>query len=192
MGTVSQRARDAAAEYTSRDFPDEINALAKIIERYGASLIPDREAVAQCIIGPRNAVPKNCPYSLNELREHRWKAATQSERDDALWASDAIRALFGRVETASSGVDAIAAERQRQIEKEGWTLEHDDEHNNDDLIQAAACYLLEQMRFGALIPWPWENGWFKPKDRRSDLVRAGALIAAEIDRLDRLSTIREG
>jgi hypothetical protein len=35
--------------------------------------------------------------------------------------------------------------------------------------------------------WPWEDKWWKPKDRRRDLVRAGALIVAEIERLDRLA-----
>jgi hypothetical protein len=31
--------------------------------------------------------------------------------------------------------------------------------------------------------WPWSFEWWKPKDRIRNLVRAGALIAAEIDRL---------
>jgi len=35
------------------------------------------------------------------------------------------------------------------------------------------------------IAWPWDPKWWKPKDRRRDLVRAAALIIAEIDRHDR-------
>jgi hypothetical protein len=33
--------------------------------------------------------------------------------------------------------------------------------------------------------WPWHDDWWKPKDRRRDLIRAAALIVAEIERLDR-------
>jgi len=44
---------------------------------------------------------------------------------------------------------------------------------NDDVID-----LMENL-------WPWGKEWWKPSDRRRDLVKAGALIAAEIDRLDR-------
>lgn len=34
--------------------------------------------------------------------------------------------------------------------------------------------------------WPWSREWWKPKNPRRDLVKAGALIVAEIERLDRL------
>ena len=94
-----------------------------------------------------------------------------------------------------TGVELIAEERQRQIEVEGWTKEHDAEHKNDELVKAAICYADPNvyyhqenriMRFR--IPnkfWPaqWDIRWFKPTDRVRDLVKAGALIAAEIDRL---------
>lgn len=88
-----------------------------------------------------------------------------------------------------NGIESIAAERQRQIEAEGWSAEHDDAHDRDELSAAAACYA----HFGWVRPsngeapseWPWSPDWWKPKDRRADLVRAGALIAAEIDRIDR-------
>lgn len=74
----------------------------------------------------------------------------------------------------------IAAERKRQIEQELWTPEHDDEHTGRDLAKAAACYALDDSR-----NWPWSWSWWKPKDDRSNLVKAGALIIAEIERLDR-------
>ena len=39
--------------------------------------------------------------------------------------------------------------------------------------------------FGIMdIPW-WSKDWWKPKDKRRDLIRAAALIVAEIERLDR-------
>lgn len=81
----------------------------------------------------------------------------------------------------------LVAERRRQIEAEGWTPYHDDEHGNGELARAAACYALGKILNGY---WPWSPRWWKPKDRRRDLIRAGALIVAEIERLDRASAQR--
>lgn len=88
----------------------------------------------------------------------------------------------------SKGATMIADERARQIAKEGWTSEHDDEHEQGELAQAAACYALgaSRKRYShAYFPqrWPWDDTWWKPTDPVRDLVKAGALIAAEIDRL---------
>lgn len=86
-------------------------------------------------------------------------------------------------------IDDIAAERRRQIEVEGWSSEHDDAHAGGEMADAAACYahgeLIQDEADGRL--WPWSEDWWKPKDRRSDLVRAAALLVAEIDRIDRQS-----
>jgi len=95
------------------------------------------------------------------------------------------------------GVERIAAERQRQIEKEGWTPEHDDEHEDEELAIVAALYALPREErgrrtgdlFGKLWPESWDEEWWKPspEDRIRELEKAGALIAAEIDRLLRLA-----
>lgn len=90
-----------------------------------------------------------------------------------------------------TGVELIAVERQRQIAVEGWTPEHDDTHAQHEMALAAFCYLGHIAVTDALnIPtlfWPWEQAWWKPSDDPiRNLVKAGALIAAEIDRLTRL------
>ncbi len=97
-----------------------------------------------------------------------------------------------------TGAELIAAERQRQIDVEGWTPEHDDKHHQGEMADAAACYALrsyEPVR-GDEKPksmWPWAPEWWKPSDDPvRNLVKAGALIAAEIDRLQRLETTEEG
>ncbi|KVD71841.1 hypothetical protein WI89_01050 [Burkholderia ubonensis] len=83
----------------------------------------------------------------------------------------------------------VLAERRRHVEAEGWTPERDDEHSNGELARAAACYAhaagswMGQHRMPA--EWPWEREWWKPSTPRRDLVKAGALILAEIERLDR-------
>lgn len=97
---------------------------------------------------------------------------------------------------AEGGAALIAAERQRQIEHEGWTPEHDDAHSTGEIVSAAVCYAVygsHQTRGTAeecvalvLSRWPFELTWWKPSDDPvRNLVKAGALIAAEIDRLQR-------
>jgi hypothetical protein len=90
-----------------------------------------------------------------------------------------------------TGAELIAAERRRQVDAEGWTPGHDDEHSQGELRRAAACYLSTRAdgmhslgRF-----WPWEQSWWKPSpDPIRNLAKAGALIAAEIDRLQRAAS----
>ncbi|WP_311272230.1 MULTISPECIES: hypothetical protein [unclassified Rhizobium] len=87
----------------------------------------------------------------------------------------------------SPGVKSIAAERRRQIEKEGWTPTHDDKYTNGELLEAAACYALHNGMDVDDAPgaWPWPKDWWKPTNRQRDLEKAGALIAAELDRVIR-------
>ncbi|WP_243898094.1 hypothetical protein [Pseudomonas aeruginosa] len=82
----------------------------------------------------------------------------------------------------------VQAERRRQVEAEGWTPEHDDEHNGGELADAAACYALSAAgwsTYAARERWPWPLEWWKPSTARRDLVKACALALAEIERLDR-------
>jgi hypothetical protein len=83
----------------------------------------------------------------------------------------------------------VLAERRRQIEVEGWTPEHDDKHSTQELAFAAACYVLADQGDAPPAVWPWDTSWWKPKDQRCNLIKAGALILAEIERLDRLAKI---
>ena len=104
---------------------------------------------------------------------------------------------------ALGGIAAIAAERQRQATEyqldygriKGYSAEHDDEHTDNSLALAAATYAM---------PYPYKAGFrdrLWPKDwgelpspasadnhnlRKRELEKAGALCAAEIDRLVRL------
>ena len=108
-------------------------------------------------------------------------------------------------ETTPTGVALIAAERRRQVDAEGWTPEHDAGHAGHDLVLAAVSYALprhlrdsHRRRFdeysrsaladGVHVPrfWPWLGRFWKPtpSDRVRELTKAGALIAAEIDRLN--------
>jgi hypothetical protein len=100
-------------------------------------------------------------------------------------------------------IDEIAAERRRQIEVEGWTPERDDGHTDGMLATAGAIYaryasddglhaFAVEMREAGEDPddWLWAEGWFKPKSRRRDLIRAAALLVAEVERLDRADKLK--
>lgn len=111
-----------------------------------------------------------------------------------------------------SGTELIAEERQRQIDKEGWTAQHDEQHTNGELALVAALYATPEPLYAKcglghdlvfVDPWPWfdrveiarygdglttqVSAWDKRKQHSKlrRLVIAGALIAAEIDRLQR-------
>jgi hypothetical protein len=87
-----------------------------------------------------------------------------------------------------TGIERIAAERKRQIEEEGFAAEHDDQWDKNELAMAALCYSApDGNKYSVLYPWwPWHWEWWKPGNRIHDLEKAGALIAAEIDRLLRM------
>lgn len=103
--------------------------------------------------------------------------------------------------TMSEAVRDVLAERRRVIEQEGFTPEHDDEHDPGDLAAAACAYALAAAdklnphsqgdgNYGPDKPpvmWPenWCSTWWKPSTPRRDLVKATQLIIAEIERLDR-------
>ncbi|MDY0464478.1 DUF551 domain-containing protein [Pasteurella multocida] len=88
-----------------------------------------------------------------------------------------------------TGVTLIANERLRQQSEKGFSLNSDTQYTNDELVRAAMCYLQAQSRH-AIMPifWPWGKKYWNPKDRKENLIRAGALIAAEIDRLHNTTT----
>lgn len=102
-------------------------------------------------------------------REH---AAVVAERD-------ALKAKL-----ASKGACDIAAERARQVEK--WDSDHDDEHSDGTIAVRAAEMAIAHTWLRMFCSRPDDWGLLaKHPDTRQRLVIAGALIAAEIDRLDR-------
>jgi hypothetical protein len=97
-----------------------------------------------------------------------------------------------------TGIELITSERQRQVSKERFNSKHDDKYICGELSNAASVYAMNpgfrnrRVRGGygtetvASELWPWEGEWWKPQGGRiRQLVKAGALIAAEIDRLQR-------
>lgn len=90
----------------------------------------------------------------------------------------------------------VLAERKRQVDVEHWMPGHDDQHTGGELAQAAAAYAYygteaenSQPPAESIFPTTWDMSWWKPGDHRRNLVKAGALIIAEIERLDRLAAM---
>lgn len=128
------------------------------------------------------------------------------------WEEGADRGYWFKEDLACTVTTAaveIAAERQRQVTGEGYGQEHDDAHDRQQLASAAAYYAcpkgddldpkhysprdLEEIRIFVASIWPWSPHGYPPKKhaRRRELVIAGALVIAEIERLDRASIRQE-
>lgn len=99
----------------------------------------------------------------------------------------------------------VISERRRQVTEEHWTPQHDDTHADGSLALAGASYAAyagaealrayarpqanrgSEYQFYARQIWPFDIEWLKRKNPRRDLVRAAALLIAEIERMDRES-----
>ncbi|MEF3690234.1 ead/Ea22-like family protein [Citrobacter freundii] len=151
--------------------------------------------------------------AMHAKTEDDWGCDADNFHDKA--TPDAVLALLDELEAAEKRISElearafnpaildVVAERQRQVSAEGWTPAHDDQHRNNDMAFAAACYAFHaaaaswDLEDGGVpydshpVPknWPWEPDWWKPTDPRRDLVKAGALIIAEIERIDRAAGI---
>jgi hypothetical protein len=103
-----------------------------------------------------------------------------------------------------TGIELIIQERKRQIDGKGFTTVHDSQHDDDELALFACDYAMPHaMTAGrpgltatvnpdAFYPLTWQPHWAKRNEhsRIEQLAIAGALIAAEIDRLQNEVTNR--
>lgn len=122
-------------------------------------------------------------------------------RDETL--TDQIKETRALLETQSPtwsvGVKDLLTERRRQVQEEGHILERDDQYTEGQLAQAASAYAfwadprgarphdhIDYLNSGPRGLWPWANKHWKPTSHRGMLIKAGALILAELERLDRL------
>ena len=117
-----------------------------------------------------------------------------SDLKEVAWAKGRMPVAGSKLYTAPPAApvltDAAAdvlAERQRQTSVENWTAAHDDKYTAHELLSAACCYAMCHRLDPETLPanWPWDASWWKPTTQRRNLIKATALILAEIERLDR-------
>lgn len=206
------REREADLWKAIRDRDERINRLIKDVAalraRPSGTFAEGVEAAAKIAceekeslqIARREAINKG-DDSSNEL----WAMQTAAHIEKAIRALTPPSPPEVRGDEMSAAATDVLAERARHISVEGWTPEHDDTHDKGEMVLAGATYAAWAAAKSALwrmatytdpvasagmatvvdLLWPWDRRWWKPKDRRRDLVRAGALIIAEIERLDR-------
>jgi len=123
------------------------------------------------------------PISKEELRHLQTLLATATQTE---------RAVPKQQVTTTGAAQDVLAERERQVKTEGWSSFHDDSHIDGAIGRAGGCYAIaaanELAGIDMTFPpasWPWHITWWKPATARRMLVKAGALILAEIERLDR-------
>lgn len=146
------------------------------------------------LAGPETMLALLDELETKDEQRANWFQMAQKLGDDLDAAEKRIAELEARA--FNPAILDVIAERQRQQSVEGWMPEHDDEHCNGELAMAAVCYINEtgtvNRNGGKPWGWPWEASWWKPNGRRRNLVKAGALILAEIERIDRAAGIGEG
>jgi len=96
---------------------------------------------------------------------------------------DAPLPVFANAPGASPATIDVVLERQRQQLEEGYDAAHDGQYTGSQLARAAACYALKSAGL-AIMYWPWPNAPIKDCGRRESLIKAGALILAQLDTLD--------
>lgn len=121
-----------------------------------------------------------------------WFQMAQKLGEDLDAAEKRIAELEAR--TLSQAATDVLAERRRQITAEDWTPEHDDKYRHSEMLWAACCYVLNTIQKYNRVPfdWPWRDEWWKPTNQRRDLVKANALLLAEIERIDRAADAGKG
>ncbi|WP_436879437.1 hypothetical protein [Escherichia coli] len=172
-------------------------AVAKLLVELSSALDVQYERAnaleAKCAaLAAENAGLKECTINHAPAVEH-WNAwADAEDKIPAVPETPATDAFLAEVraqgvKSLSNAVQSVISERQRQQSVEGWTPEHGDQYGEYQLLWASSCYVLNTIQPFNRIPmdWPWAPEWWKPTNQRRDLVKAGSLILAEIERIDR-------
>lgn len=153
---------------------------------------PDAPATA-----PASVIGAALDLLLHYEREE-WRVSERPDIRDLITHPSVVRDVLDDYATALGVAGELAVERKRQIVGEGYSLAHDDAHGAGELSRAAASFALLAAASGAVLPhevrrWAWLAWPFdvaelrKKRSPRRMLVIAGALILAEIERLDRAS-----
>lgn len=130
--------------------------------------------------GPAPDAPDAPPAPVDQVQ------ADQLAREQRAPAEELGQVLV--VDSLSPAFMDVLAERRRQVAEEGYSPESDAELTDYQLPRAAACYVLAASgvaRHKATLFWPFAQPMKVAEQRRRNLIKAAALILAELERLDR-------
>lgn len=193
MSNIDKRGLREAAEKATKgrwavEFDDEIYSTDGVNHEQIAMVFSENEARDAAFIAAAN--PATVLALLDELEKmqaqsSKWCEAFHKAVSVGARYEERIAELEARA--FNPAILDVIAERQRQQSVEGWTPEHDDQYSKSQLLWASSCYVLNAIHPFNRIPfdWPWTPEWWKPTNPRRDMVKAGALILAEIERIDR-------
>ncbi|MCO6013081.1 hypothetical protein NFP34_06805 [Enterobacter hormaechei] len=194
-GQADQRMSESRAVRSALGFQEDADDVSPsdLVEKI-QSLITEKEMLLSAHPQPLGPIMDSAIDAFNsaEMPETGMLNAFFILRDSIIVKTPATDAFLAEVraqgvKSLSNAVQSVISERQRQQSVEGWTPEHDDEHTEGEMAEAAACYAMFANNQGFSVPglWPWAREWWKQSGQRRDLVKAGALILAEIERIDR-------
>lgn len=118
----------------------------------------------------------------------------------AMFVRDGVGPVWKQIRTTLAVAKEAADERLRQVSEEGYSTSHDDLYAAYELVYAACAYASHQPSKEILdrgpiglrnlsseppLWWPWRAKYWKPRSHRENMVRAIALLMAEVERIDR-------
>lgn len=148
----------------------------------------DLDTLAQTHHAHANALQALLIINQDDARVKRWNEEFQAFRD--LYT----RLHRGEPAEFTQAARDVLAERARQVNVYELTAQRDDQYRQGELAAAAGCYALHTRPPSGMCPgeWPWDSAIWKPTTRRRALEKAGALILAEIERIDRAAKAEMG
>lgn len=168
----------------------ELDEIAQAYDRHDMGLplwLPEQHEKLAKVLRKMLADQRAALAQQNRAESIPYQVEVKFSASDATKMVEAAIAASGYPWTAAAR--DVLAERRRQQEVEGWTPESDDRYIDCDLARAAATYALctkaHELKVCDVVAWPWPIHWWKPTTYRNNLKKAGALILAEIERLDR-------
>lgn len=124
-------------------------------------------------------------YHIDSTPDHRFGGMPSNLEANRAELVAYVRQLLINHDTVTQAAIDVNAERARQAAM--FPAGQDDAYRCEQLESAAASYALAAAdhKDCAEDTWPWDLRTFKPRDQRRNLVKAGALILAAIERIDR-------
>ena len=203
-GNESIRQHEAIEAAVDQWYPKRDSPHASVNDKIGAVRLAFRKGYRAALAAQQAAAPGSLDWVndvVRDVAELPDRDSLPGREDMMLVTVNELHDIIERHAPSAPGTPEapktaaardVLAERQRQVEQEGWTPAHDDAYVDGQLASAAVAYAQAYTPYLVPSSWPWAVEWFKAGDDRRNMVKAGALILAEIERLDRAAQLDGG